>query len=107
MSDQLLFVISTAVSRVGAVLILLFLVQIFVSGFRYLMRLAAFYNARADALELLGKIDEKEYRALSLALSPDSLDFGELPKTPTEQVAALAAEVARVANAAQGKGTTG
>jgi hypothetical protein len=82
--------ISTSIARLSAVGLLLFLVQIFVTLYRYNYRLGSYYSARADALELLlptGSLDELQ--RLTAILSPDALDFGELPKPPTEQVMQL------------------
>jgi hypothetical protein len=86
--------LSTIVTRIGSVFILLFLVQIFVSLYRYNVRLSAYYNARADALELLGNIDGT-LQALVNAFSPDVVDFGRMPKTPIEQGLLLAKEIAK------------
>jgi hypothetical protein len=54
--------ISTIASRADAVLILLFLVQILVSLYRYNFRLASYYDGRAYALELMNNADEKSFK---------------------------------------------
>jgi hypothetical protein len=78
--------ISTSIARLSAVGLLLFLVQIFMTLYRYNYRLGAYYSARADALELLADGSLEELQRLTTILSPDALDFGELPKSPTEHV---------------------
>ena len=88
------WLLATTVTRIGSVLILLFLVQIFVTLYRYNVRLSAYYNARADSLELLGHIDG-DLRTLVNAFSPDAVDFGKLPRTPVEHALPLAKEIAR------------
>lgn len=86
-SSQLLL-IQTSVTRFGVVLIMVFLVQILVSLYRYNMRLSAFYFGRADALVLLNKMPS-ELRTLVDVISPDKLDFGKPPRTPAEEAGGL------------------
>lgn len=47
------FLIQTSVTRFGPMLIILFFVSILVNLYRYNIRLAAFYDARADAIEMM------------------------------------------------------
>jgi hypothetical protein len=86
-SGQLLL-IQTSVTRFGVVLILVFLVQILVSLYRYNMKLSAFYFGRADALVLFGRLPNT-LRALVDIISPDKLDFGKPPRTPAEEAGGL------------------
>jgi CHASE3 domain sensor protein len=84
--DQLPILVSSIATRIGAVVLLLFLVQILVPLYRYNVRLAAFYDGRRDALSLLeSKMDGRSLSSLVTALSPDHLDFGKPPTTPSEQ----------------------
>jgi hypothetical protein len=50
--DRVETIIATMATRVGSVLLLVFLVQILVTTHRYASRMAAFFDARAGALEL-------------------------------------------------------
>ncbi len=93
-------IISSISTRVGAIFILLFLVQILVSMFRYSTKLAAFYEARGDVLELTGKTEEKSLLYLTEFLSPDDHDFSDTGKPPSEQ----AIELAKVLMTKTGKG---
>jgi hypothetical protein len=86
-SGQLLL-IQTSVTRFGVVLILVFLVQILVSLYRYNMRLAAFYFARADGLVLLSRMPSNLGTLVNI-VSPDKIDFGKPPKTPAEEATGL------------------
>jgi hypothetical protein len=86
-SSQILL-IQTSVTRFGVVLIMVFLVQILVSLYRYNMRLSAFYYGRADALVLVSK-QPADLRALVELISPDKLDFGKPPRTPAEEAGGL------------------
>lgn len=82
--------IERTVTRVGVAIIVFFLVQILVTVFRYCLRLAAFYDGRADALELVQPgTDGNLLVALIPLLSPDALDFGKSPRSPLEHVADL------------------
>ena len=86
-------VIMSTVARIGAVLLLIFGIQILVTLYKYNTRLAAYYDARADALELVGENDEHVLETLVRALSPESLDFSVLPQSPTRDIADLAKSV--------------
>jgi hypothetical protein len=91
--------ISIIATRAGAVLILMFLVQILVALYRYNVRLANFFDGRADALQLMNNEDEKKFHALVGTLGGDTIEFGKVPKTPTEQVAVLATKALELAQA--------
>lgn len=85
--------VSAIVTRISSIVLLLFLVQILVPLYRYNTRLAAYYEARGDSLELLnledlGCLDGLE--RLVSSLSPDSVTFGKSPSTPVEQTMELA-----------------
>lgn len=85
-SDSLPVLISAIATRIGAVVLLLFLVQILVPLYRYNKRLATFYYACADALELLDtEADPAAFATLTYALSAGHIDFGKPPTTPAEQ----------------------
>jgi hypothetical protein len=78
--------------RVAAVLLIVFLVQTFITIFRYITRLAAYYQARVDALQLVSGIDVSiaDLQMLASIFSPETYDFGKLPRGPTEQALDLA-----------------
>ncbi len=89
--------ISTVSTRIGSVLILIFLVQILVGLYRYNIRLAAFYDARADALEALATasaaLDVRKLRILTLLWSPDQIGFGKEPRSPLDAAIDLTKEM--------------
>lgn len=78
---------NTALVRFGSVVIVLFLVQILIRVFRYNVRLANFYNARASALEVYlsnrDHPDKLTLEMLTAMLSPDGIDMG-MQKNPTD-----------------------
>jgi cbb3-type cytochrome oxidase subunit 3 len=86
-------------NRIGVMAFLLFFVTILVSLYRYSMRMAAFYDSRADSLMLLlawgdsapGKIQDLD--GAVKAISPDTYDFGKPPKNPVDQSIELAAKI--------------
>ncbi len=80
--------LSLNITRIGTIVVVLFLVQVFISMYRYNTRLSAFYRARAHALQLYvwGMDNDEEFARLALAMTPDSLDFGKTPSSPSEQV---------------------
>jgi len=79
--------ISSTTQRVGIIVLLIFLLQILVPTYRYNHRLAAYYSARADALEILfisdNKLSDNKLDTLVAILSPD-LDFGKTVKSPAD-----------------------
>jgi hypothetical protein len=81
-TNRLNDLVATQVTRVGVVLMLLFLVQILVTLYRYNMRLAAFFDARADALLVHSEWTRLPLQDLTLVFAPDNVDFGRLPPTP-------------------------
>jgi hypothetical protein len=55
-------------------------------------RLAAYYQARVDSLQLATAIDITitDLQKITTVFSPETYDFGKLPHTPTEQAVDLA-----------------
>ena len=66
--------------RIGSSILLIFLVQIFFKVFKYILRVAAFYNARADAIEFVLLDESKELEKLMDQFTPDKYDISELDK---------------------------
>lgn len=85
--------ISVIVTRISSIVLLLFLVQILVPLYRYNTRLAAYYEARGDALEIVSLDDPERLEGLErlvASLSPDSVTFGQHPATPVDKVLGVA-----------------
>lgn len=89
---------SRIATRVAIVALIIFLVQIVVNRYRYLQRLAGFYQARAQAFRMLAASNENDGAALlqnvSLtdmiaSLSPDAIGFDKAPDPPAHQVTSL------------------
>ena len=80
-----------AVRRVGKVhavsIYAFFAVTIIVAVYRYSMRLSAHYDACADALELSDGTVDTRFHHLVRSLSPTSIDFGKVPRSPVDQAA--------------------
>ncbi len=79
-------------TKIGSSLLILFLVQILISLYRYSTRLSAFYEARADGLQLAEEVDKLSLDSLIGLLSADRLDFGRNPKTPVQEIAEIVKE---------------
>jgi hypothetical protein len=86
------FEYNSLIIRVAAVLLIVFLVQTFITVFRYLTRLAAYYQGRVDSLQLAAgrEISINDLRDLSSVFSPETYDFGKPPKSPSDQALDLA-----------------
>jgi hypothetical protein len=82
-------IIQTNVTRFGTIIMIIFLVSILTPLYRYNLRLASYYEARADALILMEtKLRSAGFIKLVGALTP-TLDFGKAPPTPIEQLVQL------------------
>src|ERR1700730_1739948 len=78
--------VQTSITRFGTLAIISFLVGMFISLYRYNVRLAGYYQARADALALMStSLNAVGFPTLSTTLTPQ-LDFGKVPRTPTGEV---------------------
>lgn len=95
--DKILFMawIPNLTIRVGAVLLLLFLTQVFVATYRYTIGLSAFYLARADTVAMLQSTPEAndrynvdDFGSLAEKLSP-ALSIDDV-KAPTDHFADIA-----------------
>lgn len=91
-NSGLIFTISSAVARIGAVLIALYLVQILLSLTRYHLRLADHLEACAHGLRFCPE-DPLKITALVPVLSAAHVDFGKAPSTPIEKVLDVVKEV--------------
>jgi hypothetical protein len=87
------FALSLLSTKIGAVLLLVFGAQILVMLYRYNIRLGAFSDSRADMLQLAdAKTLETRY-GLATLLSPDALEFGKPPSSPSKHAVELAKEI--------------
>jgi len=87
MNTELLY---TSITRFGTLAFLIFVVVVLLRVYQYLMRLAAYYDSRADALELafLGTKEQVElFGQVSAILAAEKIDFGPQVATPLEAVA--------------------
>ncbi|MFZ6181290.1 hypothetical protein [Nannocystis pusilla] len=80
------YLISTFSTRVGIVLMLLFLVQILVALYRYNSRLASSYDAHADAVTMQIYAPHLSLEQLSDFFASRLMDFGKSPKSPSESI---------------------
>jgi len=88
-NELLLRLIQTSITRFGVLAVVGFLVSILVSLYRYNIRLAGFYTARADVLRLAGNpVAVSDFAILAAALSPN-LEFGKAPVSPLTQLVEL------------------
>lgn len=82
-------------TRLAVIGLLIYLVQIVVNRYRYLQRLAGFYQARAQAFRLLAASpDAALLQGVTLAdvtamLSPDAIGFDKSAEPPTGQMVSL------------------
>ena len=90
-STNILGLEQLTVTRIAVLTILFFLVQILVRVYQYNLRLAAFWQARADAILVSNSFsDTKEkpigFDELVFAMAPDAQDFKASPKSPLDWI---------------------
>jgi hypothetical protein len=98
------YVVNFLGSKLGSVVVLIFLVQILVSLYRYNVRLAAFNDSRADLLQTLPKGVALKVKDSMEIFPSQTLTFGKEPSTPLKELADVA--VAALSSA-KGKATPG
>ena len=79
------------VTRIAVLTILFFLAQILVRVYQYNLRLAAFWQARADAMLIAKSFSDSKDKAISFddlvsAMAPDAQDFKASAKSPIDWV---------------------
>src|SRR5262249_16757744 len=79
------YIVATAITRVGVVLIIVYLVQILMGLYRYNMRLTTYYNSKRDLLKIWDG-DLESLKRLDDTLGPPKFDFGKEPKHPLEDI---------------------
>lgn len=79
----------TLTTKIGSVLLLLFFAKILVSIFRYYIRLASFYQSRADVFSILHLNLSLEPAELTILLSTETLDFEKGNETNPDSLIAL------------------
>lgn len=80
------FLIYTNVTRFGTILFIIFTISILLNLFRYLMKLAAYHDARADALALTVRLnfsDAERFASFAKVLSAEKIEFVNT-KTPID-----------------------
>jgi hypothetical protein len=72
-------VIETNATRIGVLAAMFFLVTILVPQYRYSIKMANFYQARYDSLEMLPEqIDSEDFERVVSIMTPN-IDFGKCP----------------------------
>ena len=88
--------VSIQATRIGVVVLLMFLVQIFLSNYRYNVRMASFYWARYNAFLVAEEVplSVAELSQLADALSPNAVDFGRASRSsPSQQLVQIASRL--------------
>tara|TARA_R100000365_G_C2739918_1_gene68654 strand:- start:612 stop:1643 length:1032 start_codon:yes stop_codon:yes gene_type:complete len=82
------YIIFTAIIRIGVILVIVFLVQILMSLYRYNVRLSTFLSSRKDIITLC-KIDRNNVDDVNSVFFNNWIDFGSEPKHPFVDLARL------------------
>ena len=80
---------SLTILRISTLAVMFFFVQMLIRLYQYNLRLAAFWDSRADAILVAGSfVGEKTVRFDDLveAMAPDAYDFKVPPRSPTDRL---------------------
>src|ERR1044071_2940615 len=75
--------------RIGIIFLVIVLLKILVSFYKYNIKLASFYESRRHALTLSGIEDLKRVKVFSTILSIDKIDFEKETSDPNDFVDAI------------------
>lgn len=96
--------VSSLAARLAVIALLIYLVNILVNLYRYNMRLAAFYQARGDAIDTaltlgadLRPMAGTSLAELAQAHTPEEVTFGTRPAPPTDALLKAIQELAKAA----------
>lgn len=95
--------ISSLAARLAVIALLIYLVNILVNLYRYNMRLAAFYQARRDAIEMalasgadLTSMVQGSLADLATSNTPEEVTFGPRPALPTDALLKAIPDLAKI-----------
>lgn len=95
-TDAVLLFASTNIIRFGPLVAVVFFSGLLSTLYRYCMRLSAYYDARADALDFISlDVCSDKYSALVSTLSPENYDFAKSSVPSTKDVIKLAHAISR------------
>lgn len=80
------FLVSLLSTKIGSAITLLFLVQLLVYLYRYTVRLASFYDSRADILSIMKPDENLTLKKLNELLISENIGFGKQPTTPAKNI---------------------
>jgi len=80
--------IATAITRVGAVMLSIFMMQIMLSFYRYFLKLSNYYKARILAFNYAD--DEEERSNVIKSVSTEHITFGKEPQPGLEKIVEIA-----------------
>lgn len=92
-SPRLEFLVTAFATRFGIAAVVLLLVKILTSIYRYHARLSAHYDSKADALELCPAGNIADFEKLCLAITPSGVDFQESADSIAEHAVEIAKKV--------------
>ena len=92
--DSFSRLIVSSIFGFGAVGIAVWLIQLSITFIRYYIRLANVFDAQADAI-LLSEGEPEALKTYTEALSPEVVDFGQMPKSTQEKLLDTLTELIR------------
>ncbi len=89
---DVLYKVSLTIMRLASVVLAVYVIQILVGFTRYHFRVADHLDAVGDALEIT-RGEPTPLTKVAAAINPQHIDFGKMPKTPTDQTIEILREV--------------
>lgn len=98
--------IASGITRFGVLFVVIYLVQILVGIYRFSMRQAEFYEARANAILLIPG-EGQDLGAWRDDLLAKDIDFGRPPRSPSEHITGIVGTLTRRRKPEDGSDNTG
>jgi hypothetical protein len=76
----------SSITKIGAVLLIVFGIRILINFYRYNTLLTSFYSSRADALEIFTTEKFDELERIATVLSTEKIHFGKVPDHPYKEM---------------------
>lgn len=93
--SSVFYLTSVLSTKIGVMLLLLFLVGVLVSVFRFLLKLSVFNNSRADLLSLMPDSEMQKFENLLVLLDARDVTLGAEPRTEMQYLARVFGASAR------------
>lgn len=79
-------IISVSITRIGAVMLSLFMMQILLGFYRYFTKLGNYYDSKVVAIKGISTSNQSALHDIANSLKPEEIRFGKEPQMPLEKI---------------------